>query len=86
MSGTSMDGIDAALVDLSDGQAKLLASHCSSYPEEIHLELERALKLLEPLTADLDDLDRAVGKSFADAANHLLDVAGITADRITAIS
>ncbi|MBT8123170.1 MAG: anhydro-N-acetylmuramic acid kinase [Gammaproteobacteria bacterium] len=85
MSGTSMDGIDAALVELSNGEARLLASHCRKYPPEVVEQLERALKLLEPRTADLDELDRLVGENFAGAAIELLAKAGIAADRITAI-
>ena len=85
MSGTSMDGIDAALFDLSGDQARLLASHCKKYSPALHTQLDAALRIVEPRSADLDELDRQVGEHFAAAANELLEIAHIPADQVTAI-
>ena len=85
MSGTSMDGIDAGLFDLSGNQATLLASHCKKYSPALHTQLEAALRIVEPRSADLDALDREVGEHFAAAANELLEIAHVPAEQVTAI-
>ena len=85
MSGTSMDGIDAALVDLANDKATLVATHCKPYPEDLHAEIERALKLPDPRAAGLAELDRKIGECFADAANELLEIANVPAEKVMAI-
>ncbi len=85
MSGTSMDGIDAALVDFSGARPNLIATHSHTYPAALHRQLETALTLESPLDSDLTDLDTAVGKTFAAASNELLTKAGVTPQHVTAI-
>jgi anhydro-N-acetylmuramic acid kinase len=85
MSGTSMDGIDAVLVDLAGDRAAILASHCRKYSPELQQQLDNTLQLQDPRTADLAEIDRLVGEGFADAAIELLDKAGISPDQIIAI-
>ena len=70
MSGTSMDGIDAALLELSSSQPVILATHSHAYPAPLHGQLQAALQLTEPLQADLAALDREVGDCFAAAAKR----------------
>ena len=85
MSGTSMDGIDAALVDFSTGTPNLLTTHSHPYPAALHRRLEAALELEAPLTADLTAIDNAAGEAFAAAANELLARAGHVPESIAAI-
>ena len=85
MSGTSMDGIDAVVADLSDDRARVIASHCTPYPLDLREQLEAALKIPDPRNADLDELDRQIGEAFADAANGLLAEAQLSAADIIAI-
>ncbi len=85
MSGTSMDGIDAALVDLSTTQPRLVATHVYPYPEDLRSRLLEALRLEDPLSADLSELDDDVGAVFAEAANALLKSADTPASAVTAI-
>ena len=85
MSGTSMDGIDAALVDFSTDTPNILATHSHSYPAALHRQLETALQLEDPLAADLTALDDAVGEVFAAATNELLAHAHYDPDSIAAI-
>ena len=79
MSGTSMDGIDAAPVDFSTRQQQLIASHGHPYPEELRQDLGLALALPDPQSADLGPQDDAAGDIFAEAANTLLAQAGVPA-------
>lgn len=85
MSGTSMDAVDAALVDFSESQPKLLATHKHALPENLRIEL---ISLCTPGLNEihhLGELDRQVGKLFAEATNKLLAKTKITAKQITAI-
>ena len=85
MSGTSMDGIDAALTDFSSLRTYILATHKEPYPEVVHQQLIAALELSDPRTANLAELDNAVGQTFARAANQLLANAGIKHTAVRAI-
>ncbi|MHB1058565.1 MAG: anhydro-N-acetylmuramic acid kinase [Rhodanobacter sp.] len=86
ISGTSADGIDAALVGFSRGVPQLRASYTHSWPEDLRL---RMLALAQGESAvDLDAfgrLDVQIGHCFADAALHLLERSGIPATAVRAI-
>lgn len=84
ISGTSADGIDAALLDLADAP-RLLAHH--SLPFEP--DLRRRIHAL--CASGADEIERAgamdneLGELFAGAALGLLEKAGIRSSEITAI-
>jgi anhydro-N-acetylmuramic acid kinase len=85
LSGTSMDSVDAALIDLSEATTQLLASH--NEPIEPQLR-ERILQLCSPGDDEIDRagvLDRELGFLFASAANRLLEASGFKATDILAI-
>jgi len=88
MSGTSLDGIDAALVDFNvdaGQQPTLVATH--SHPIEPELR-QQLLTLSSGCDNELEimlELDHELGKRFAEAATALLKEAGIDATSITAI-
>ncbi len=84
MSGTSIDAIDAALVDFTHGPT-LIATH--SHPIDSKLR-QQLLTLSEGCHNELTMmlmLDHQMGHLFADATNALLQTAGIDAAAITAI-
>ncbi|HET9031312.1 MAG TPA: anhydro-N-acetylmuramic acid kinase [Dokdonella sp.] len=85
ISGTSADGIDAALVRF-EPELQVLASKTLAYPAPIR---ERLLALTAAdARISLDEfgaIDVAVGRCFADAALSLLADAGVSAAAITAI-
>jgi anhydro-N-acetylmuramic acid kinase len=85
MSGTSMDGIDAALVDFSAVHTRVIATHSEPYPGAVHRQLTAALDLPDPRNANLAGLDNAVGEVFARAANRLLGIAGVDRTGVQAI-
>ncbi len=84
MSGTSLDGVDAALVDLESSPV-LVASHYLPYPEDLRTEL-----LALHLTGS-SELHRAalasnrLARLYADAVSALLTKAGVPAQAIAAI-
>ncbi len=84
MSGTSADGIDAALVKI-EGGLQLLHHHCEPIPEALRSEI---LSLATPGDNEIDrlgKLDCELGSVFAQAARQLLTASGIAASDITAI-
>jgi anhydro-N-acetylmuramic acid kinase len=85
MSGTSMDGIDAALVDLSGSQPRLLASLVLPWPEAERSALQALATSGHCSLETLGRLDAAAGERFAEAALVLLQQAGLTPDQVTAI-
>ncbi|MEM7430982.1 MAG: anhydro-N-acetylmuramic acid kinase [Pseudomonadota bacterium] len=73
MSGTSMDGIDAALVSFSDDGIELLATHEHAYEESLREQLAIATHNTSLQRADqVAELHAAVGNAFRDATNTLL--------------
>lgn len=86
MSGTSMDGIDAVLVEIGDRSCAIHGTHSLAYPGDLRNRLERAV--IDPGAVDLIEigtLDKQVARSFADAALGLLKTSNIVATAITAI-
>jgi anhydro-N-acetylmuramic acid kinase len=84
LSGTSIDGIDVAVVRFAP-QPALIASHSLPYPEELRREL---LALCTPGENEIDRLGRAdvlAGQCFAQAVNELLAKAALPAASIGAI-
>lgn len=86
MSGTSMDGIDAALVDFGDRTLQVVATHDHDYPDELQRQLIAARSNSGLRSCgDVPDLHRQVGECFRDAAKTLLGTANIDAASVTAI-
>lgn len=85
ISGTSADGIDAALVRFSP-HLEVIAARTFPYSDALR---ERVLALARNNAAialdDLGRLDVEIGGRFADAAQALLREAGIDAQQVTAI-
>jgi anhydro-N-acetylmuramic acid kinase len=86
MSGTSMDGVDAAVVRLADHYCKVLSSLCADYPAPLRRELQKLRQDSVVCSIDqLGQLDSAVGECFAVAANAVLESAGLRREEIVAI-
>src|SRR3989338_3372441 len=82
MSGTSCDGVSAALVHFQGNAFRVIAEHTTPYPDA----LARRLRQGPWLTAHvLSALHVELGEQFARAADTLLRRARIAATRITVI-
>lgn len=84
MSGTSIDGIDAALVDLGT-PFKLISTHSEPIDNAIR---QRIVELCTPGSNEIDklgQLDIDLGKKFANAALNLIRNSGIDASDVAAI-
>lgn len=85
MSGTSIDSVDAALVDLSATQPILIEHHNHEIPDEVK---QAIVKLCHPGDNGVNRLgqtDILIGKLFADASHALLKKAELSAKDIIAI-
>ncbi len=86
MSGTSLDGIDAVLVDFDLAPLELAATLHQAFAPALR---ERLLTLAESRQAlDLNDygeLDAALGEAFAETVRALLGESGIAAGEVVAI-
>jgi len=85
ISGTSVDGIDAALVAF-EPQLSLLAGRTIPLSTDLVQEILRISQSDARIGLDeLGVLDTRLGLAFADAANLLIEVSGVDRSRITAI-
>lgn len=85
ISGTSMDGVDAALCEIDAHSIKLLHSHKLDYDPQTKVQLLELCQSERYSVKDLGLLNRSLGKIFAEAAMELLAQAQHKASDIVAI-
>ncbi|CAI8028440.1 Anhydro-N-acetylmuramic acid kinase [Geodia barretti] len=86
ISGTSMDGVDAALMDCSSTEPLLVATNRASYPNDLAGRLRAAAQSQgECALREVAALDAAVASCFAEAALALLRNAGRSPEQVEAI-
>jgi anhydro-N-acetylmuramic acid kinase len=86
MSGTSIDGIDASLVEFNNKQINLLAFDYFPFSDAIKKEIQQlSLPDASVRLIDYGATDSHLGCLFAQAANTLLEKAKIPSSKITAI-
>ncbi|NOT65578.1 MAG: anhydro-N-acetylmuramic acid kinase [Methylotenera sp.] len=85
MSGTSLDGVDVALVDFSQANSQVLHTHFLAYPPEIRTQI---LALQHPTENELETsalLANTLAQLYASAVNQLLSNAKLSPSEIAAI-
>jgi len=86
MSGTSMDGIDAALLEIAADSMQVRAASARTWPTSLQARLRRAAEAAEQIgLTEYGRLDSEVGLEFAQAAQQLLQQAAVPAAAIRAI-
>ena len=77
MSGTSLDGIDAAVADIElDGDAvhlRPLGELCAPYDDALRADIEAALPPAQTTLAMVCSLDTRIGQAFADVAARAVE-------------
>lgn len=80
ISGTSVDGIDVALVEIEgegyDLQANVLSGFTAPYPDDLRQRILSVCAGQPMALADLADLDEAIAHQFAQAAQRVIDRTG----------
>ena len=86
MSGTSMDGVDAVLVDFSQKKPTLRGSFCLAMPNDLKHQIEH---LISPhwigSLSEIGIIDQKLGKWFAEAVQQLLHTQAIDKKYVHAI-
>ena len=89
MSGTSADGIDAALVEIegagSQAKVRLTAHACYPYHSKMRQAIFKAFDPKESRSGDLSALNFALGELFAAAAVYLARQAGVEISEVDLI-
>ena len=86
MSGTSIDGIDAGLVEFNDNKIKLIAFEYVPFSDAIKKEIQAVSQSDSPiLINDYGVVDAHLGVLFAQATNQLLNKSKLSSSEITAI-
>jgi anhydro-N-acetylmuramic acid kinase len=86
ISGTSVDAIDAALVDFDVAPLRIIATSATPFAPALKRRLSALIE--NPGSVALDEvgqIDVELGRAFAQAALELMQNAGIGAGRVTAI-
>jgi len=86
ISGTSMDGVEAVLLELADGRFQMRGATHQDFPADLTARLKAAVA--NPAQCDLDELgalDAGVGEVFGAAANSLLQHCGTRPQDVRAI-
>jgi len=86
MSGTSMDGIDAALLDISEDGMRVQAAVCREWPDALQGRLRRLAEDYQHIgLVELGQLDTSVAREFAHAAQELLRINNLKPGDIRAV-
>lgn len=85
MSGTSLDGIDAALVRFENDQATVVEALCSPLADNLKKEIKSLINPGENEINRLMALDVQLGQAFSEVAKALIKKAKIKKENITAI-
>ncbi len=85
MSGTSLDGIDAALLDLGAEQPRLLTAICQPLPTGLRSELAELCHGCDDEIERMGRADRALGLLLAETVEALIARSGVPRQAIRAI-
>jgi len=85
MSGTSVDSIDSALVDIDTGSFELLESSSSSIKKNLKKRIFEAVNSADISKVEIEELDVDLGRAFGKAANRLIQKASLNNRDISAI-
>ena len=85
ISGTSMDGIDAALLEADEESFSLAGARTHAMPPPVRAELVTLITARRPSASRAWRLDRRLGEVFAEAALALLEELNLHASEVHAI-
>ena len=84
MSGTSLDSIDTAIIEIQNGKCSLIENHSLKWPQEIEQRLRQLIEQGDSLDEMLQ-LDQVCAQFFSQAARECLEKTHLQPDSIKAI-
>jgi anhydro-N-acetylmuramic acid kinase len=85
ISGTSVDGVDAAVCEFGDRSCTIIRAQTFAYPPAIEQRIQSLIQSGHGQLAEIGSLDVAIGRFFADCAVALIRAAGIAPQNVAAI-
>jgi anhydro-N-acetylmuramic acid kinase len=86
ISGTSMDAIDAALVDFETAPLRVMATSATAFDPALKHRVASVIDSADHVALDeIGQIDVEVGRAFGRAANSLLKKAGVSASQLVAV-
>lgn len=85
MSGTSLDGVDACVVDFTNPDFKLKTSISVDFPKQLRLDLLHLLEQTQVPLATLGELEYTLTEFYAEVVHNLLKTNHLNAIEIIAI-
>jgi anhydro-N-acetylmuramic acid kinase len=85
ISGTSIDGIDAVIVELDARACRLVAARTTPYPIELRKRVHALIDTPSASLSEIGSLDVALGRFFGECAQALIRESGLDAQAIEAI-
>lgn len=85
MSGTSLDGIDAVLVDFGSTTPSLLQSVHHNFDASLRERLQQLIQTPHVTLTEIGEIDHLLGLSYADIVKDLLKSASVKASAVRAI-
>lgn len=85
LSGTSADGVDAALVEIDRDRCRVIAATTTRFPAALQARIDTLILAPTCSLAALGALDAALGDFFGGCAVDLLATAGVARERIAAV-
>lgn len=85
MSGTSLDGVDVALVDFANARPQLVAADFTPMPKDLREKISVLVQSGETTLQQLGELDHQLGLLYADCVNNFLQAERLAAEQIEAI-
>jgi anhydro-N-acetylmuramic acid kinase len=86
ISGTSMDAIDAALVDFETAPLRVIATSATAFDAALKQRVASLIDAADKVALDeIGQIDVEIGRAFGRAANSLLEKAGVRAGELVAV-
>jgi anhydro-N-acetylmuramic acid kinase len=85
ISGTSVDGVDCVLADITASACTLVAARTTPFPEHLQQRVRELIEATAPAWQLLGETDGMLGHHFADCALDILRETGTRVDDVVAI-
>ena len=85
MSGTSMDGIDAVLVNFEGDKLRKIGDHSQNFPPDLKEELDSLLNNYKTELTKIGEIDHRLALCYAGTVHHLLDKVNIKPSEVKAV-